>query len=101
MTDTCVLDSLPDDVKADYVVMRALPDGRVIGITRLLYTWSLQVDIDWSGYRTRYCYAAFPNACLGFLDWDGSGDPPGGWHRHPESGRRRPDGDASREYVAF
>jgi hypothetical protein len=26
---------------------------------------------------------------------------PEGWFRNPQTGRRRPDGDAAREYVAF
>jgi hypothetical protein len=30
--------------------------------------------------------------------WDGE-DEPKEWMRHPSSGRRRPDGDPSKEYV--
>jgi hypothetical protein len=30
--------------------------------------------------------------------WDGQGEPQD-WFRHPKTGRRRPDGDPSREYV--
>ena len=30
--------------------------------------------------------------------WDGTGEPDG-WIREPNSGRRRPGGDASQEYV--
>ena len=30
--------------------------------------------------------------------WDGVGEPTG-WMRHPTTGRRRPDGDPSKEYV--
>lgn len=101
MTDTTVLDSLPDDVKSDFVLLRALPDGRVIGVRRLMYTWSLMIDIDWAGYATRYCYERFDQAVLGFLDWDGKGDPPGGWHRNPDTGRRRPNGDPAQEYIAW
>jgi hypothetical protein len=32
------------------------------------------------------------------LGWDGQGEPEG-WYRHPQSGRRRPEGDPSREFV--
>lgn len=32
------------------------------------------------------------------LGWDGQGEPDG-WFRHPQSGRRRPDGDPSKEFV--
>jgi len=32
--------------------------------------------------------------------WDPAATPePAGWMRHPSSGRRRPDGDPTREYV--
>lgn len=32
--------------------------------------------------------------------WNPDEDPePPGWHRHPGSGRRRPDGDPAREYI--
>ena len=30
--------------------------------------------------------------------WDGTGEPEG-WMRHPTSGRRRPDGDKTKEYI--
>jgi len=30
--------------------------------------------------------------------WDGEGEPTG-WMRHPASGRRRPGGDETKEYV--
>jgi hypothetical protein len=32
------------------------------------------------------------------LGWDGEGEPEG-WYRHPQSGRRRPDGDPTKEFV--
>jgi hypothetical protein len=39
-----------------------------------------------------------PAAVAALIAWDGKGEPEG-WFRHPMSGRRRPDGDASREYT--
>lgn len=30
--------------------------------------------------------------------WDGNGEPEG-WYRHMRTGRRRPDGDPTREYI--
>jgi len=80
---------LPDDVKAEYFALRKLPDERIIGIHRLLYHWTLHIDIDDFGYSERYCYPDLAGAIEGFLDWRGHGDPPGPWVRHPESGRRR------------
>ncbi len=62
--------------------------SRICGVSRLLYHWTLHVDIDWSGYAERYCYGTRVHAEQALEAWDGSGDPEG-WHRHPETGRRR------------
>lgn len=75
--------------------------GTYVAIIPFLYTCAIIVgDIeDESGYRDRWCYHDFPSALEAFERWDGDGEPPG-WHRHPSSGRRRPDGKPEREYVA-
>lgn len=90
---------LSDENRDAYTYLRVLPDGRLCGVLRLLMHWTLQVDIDWSGYRERYCYATLLQALLGLVDWDGKGDPGHGWHRHPETGRRR-DPATGREWLA-
>lgn len=51
-------------------------------------------------YDDRWCYhtkaAAITAACL----WlEGDEREPKGWHRHPHSGRRRPEGKPEWEYV--
>lgn len=81
-----------------YEQIKELPDGRLIGINRLLFHWTMHVDIHPWGYEDRYCYQTLAGAIEAMEQWDGSGDPVG-WHRHPGTGRRRPDGDASREYI--
>lgn len=48
-------------------------------------TWIYDVEQVDAGWR----------AALG---WDGGGEP-GGWYRHVQSGRRRPDGDPAKEFV--
>lgn len=82
-----------------YTDVRQLPDGRVIGVLRLLFHWTLHVDIHEYGYEDRYCYATKAQAVLALNEWDGTGDPGHGWHRHPSTMRRRTDGDPSREYI--
>lgn len=76
-------------------------DKTYVAIIPFLYTCAVIVgDVsDDSGYRDRWCYHGFEAALAAFEAWDGQGEPPG-WHRHPSSGRRRPEGDAGREYVA-
>lgn len=76
-------------VDSDYIFMNTLSDGRVIGVHRLLFHWTLHVDISEFGYEDRYCYENLPDALKDAVTWDGQGDPPGRWHKHPRSGRRR------------
>ena len=47
-----------------------------------------------------YCYQDPERAILAAQVWTGKGDPLSGWHTHIQSGRRRPDGDPSKEYIA-
>jgi len=42
-----------------------------------------------------------PEAAVAALNiWNGVGEPEG-WMRNPKTGRRRPNGDKSKEYVSF
>lgn len=79
--------------------VRDLPDGRVAYLTRMIFTWRLCVSDpdDFCGYDDGWCYKDFAVALEALKQWDGTGEPQG-WHRHPGSGRRRPDGDSGREY---
>lgn len=71
-----------------YTYIVVLPDGRVCGVHRLLYHWTLHVDVHEDGYQDRYCYASEDSAISALLTWNGVGEPTG-WHRHPKTGRRR------------
>ncbi len=72
-----------------YIFTKALPDGQIIGVCRLLFHWTLHVGISDVGYDDRYCYQSPLDAVSDAQAWDGSGDPPGRWHKHPSTGRRR------------
>jgi hypothetical protein len=92
-------DVLPDFIKREYLAVRMLPDGRWIGVHRLLYHWTLHVDICpvTGNYEDRYCYHDIASCHDQMLTWDGTGDPTG-WVRHPTSGRRR-DAETGAEWV--
>lgn len=92
-------EGLPDEVVPQYLALRRLPDGRIIGVHRLLYHWTLHVDIGEFCYAERYCYQTVESALQAFNEWDGKGDPEG-WHRHPTSGRRR-DPATGKEWIAL
>jgi len=49
------------------------------------------------GCEDGYCYADPALAIAAALVWSGDGDPLDGWHRHLGTGRRRQNGDPSRE----
>ncbi len=89
--------TLPEEVKNQYIDLRQLPDGRYIGTLRLLFHWTMHVDIDPIGYADRYCFATYELAKKAFDEWSGDGDPDY-WHRHPKTGRRR-DPETGREWV--
>lgn len=90
------IDDLAPEVKDAYIGLRQLDDGRIIGLHRLLFHWTLHVDIDWCGYRERYCYHNLDAGLHALLYWDGKGDPEG-WVKHVPSGRTRPNADPSKE----
>lgn len=89
---------LSPSIRLLYVSMRELPDGRVCGVLRLLYHWTLHVDVHAYGYEDRYCFETREGAEKAMREWDGMGDPGTGWHRHPKSGRRR-DPRTGREWT--
>src|SRR5262245_7028281 len=85
-----------------YLLVRALPDGRQL----TLLHWraaGLQLSVGRGGFYTdTWIYDAEQGLTeagwRAALGWDGEGEPEG-WWRHVQSGRRRPEGDANKEYV--
>ena len=80
-----------------------MPRHQYAAIHRFIFTWGIIVGdlFDDCGYSGRWCFDTFPAAAVALAAWRDSGfiGEPSGWHRHPDTGRRRPEGDASREYV--
>lgn len=77
-------------------------EGGVIEVMPLMYTSGLTIRTknDIWGYYDRWCYQDVPSAVAAAVEWDPSTQAePVGWHRHPSSGRRRPNGNPEEEYV--
>src|SRR6267378_6194952 len=76
-------------VDEGYPYVRALPDGRLVGVALLL---GGQADV-WRGTRDGpadlWTYADAARAVQAAHAWDGTGAPPGG-HRHQPGGSRPP-----------
>lgn len=95
-TGLCAEGETPDRI-------RDLRDGTYVMIRPLLFHWMMiRGDFeDLIGYWDRWCYADEAGARAAFDAFPENPNPgyePEGWHRHPPSGRRRPDGDPAREY---
>lgn len=80
-------------------------DGTYVCLHRLMFHWTMIIGTigDEIGYDDRYCYATYEKAKAALDDWQArnwEGEPTG-WHRHPDSGRRRTDGDPATERVVL
>jgi len=67
------------------------PSGRIYALHNFLFTWAIVADVHEGGYEDRWCYDEFAEAAGALEDWrvQGFAGEPEGWHRHPQSGRRR------------
>lgn len=83
------------------------PDrGLWYGVKRLLFHYTLvEGEIgDRECYTQRWCYQTAEKAISALQAWSEGGfeaDEPDGWHRHPSTGRRRHDGDPTKEHIAW
>ena len=86
-----------------YFAARPIGGHRWAAIHHFAFTDAILVgDMfdDW-GYADRWCFERGPLALYALDEWESrefEGEPIG-WHRHPDSGRRRPGGDPTREYI--
>lgn len=88
-------------IKNGYMDLRFLPGNRWAGLYQFAFTGAIIAGTiyDWCGTDDRWCFCDLQAARNALQQWNGEGEPEG-WHRHPASGRRRPNGDATLEYVA-
>lgn len=85
---------------SDHSAIRPLPGRRYAALRDYIYTCAIitgQIG-DRFGFDNRWCYRDSTSAGKALEAWDGTGEPQG-WHRHPGSGRRRLNGDATQEYI--
>jgi hypothetical protein len=85
----------------EYFDPKEFPDGRVACLMGLLYTCAIIVLSEKNcehSYDDRWCYCSPEKAKLALAAWDGMGEPTG-WHRHPTTGRRRENGDPTKETI--
>lgn len=79
---------------------RELPDERIIVVYPQIFTTRLCIGpTQTPTYDDAWCYHTPSDAITAATTWNGQNDPPDGWHRHISTGRRRPNGDPTREYI--
>jgi hypothetical protein len=86
-----------------YTIVLPIGADRWVGIMPLMFHWTMHVGTmdDRTGHSRRYCYRTFELAADALTEWaklDFAGEPDK-WHRDPYTGRRRTDGDSTKEYV--
>lgn len=92
-----------DRARADYLYTRELGDGRRLFLLRWrAHGLQLSVGPGDGFFDDTWIYdiEQLAEGWRAALGWDGQGEPEG-WYRHPQSGRRRPDGDPAREFVQW
>ena len=84
-----------------YTAWRELKDGTIIAVGPMAFgNGRLFMDVNVNGYEDCYCFDSMDEATKSMNEYiPESGIEPQGWKRHPFSGRRRPNGDASKEWV--
>ncbi len=85
----------------DCLAVKLFPEiGFYAAVRRLLYHYTMIFGEigDYQCYSRRWCYQTRQGAFEAMAAWDGLGEPEG-WHRSPETGRRRPNGDPALEYI--
>lgn len=64
---------------AYYDPLRTLPDQSVAGVSKMIFTWALCVDMDSVGWARRYCYETKKEAVDALNALTSKGDEPSGW----------------------
>ena len=85
-----------------YLGVRVSDDRRrIIALRHNITGAEIIAGCDDFGCNDVYSYETTTHAAMAWIEWSGDvGTEPGRWIRHMPSARRRPDGDATKEYVS-
>lgn len=81
---------------------KAFPDGHVAQVWPMTFGKGRIALMPHAGswdVINAWCYESLVEAVIALNNWDDPDKEPEGWMRNPQTGRRRPGGDASKEYV--
>ena len=77
---------------------RKLPNGDVLTYSVMTFGKGRLTVGDGYFVDNSWCYEDYARGLIEYANWDGEGEPEG-WTRHVQSGRRRPGGDKTKEYI--
>ena len=85
----------PSGSLTGYRLIATLPDGRLCGIERLMFHWTVRVNLDAVGWSEAYCFGdRYEEPVVALAQWDGTGEMPGRWRKRKPLGiERDPDTD--------
>ena len=90
----------PNDPPHWLLYKRELSNGDFVEVWRMTFGKARLVLTDGCvSAFDGWCYEDRALAVVAATLWDGTGDPLDGWHRHINSGRRRENGDPTKEQV--
>lgn len=92
---------MPWDPDVEGWVVKDGPDGRRVWVVPMMFTAAIIIGPPDSWlFDDRWCYADATLAATYARAWQAQpGTEPTGWHRHPDTGRRRTDGDPANEHL--
>lgn len=87
--------------KTGCVILRALGDGRMVGVCAQITNACIAIGpMDCDEWDDTWDYATLQAALDAWCRWDPlTQEEPENWVRHPRTARRRPDGDATQEVI--
>jgi hypothetical protein len=88
----------------NYLAYREYHGGKWVALNHLMFTTAIvggYIDTLECSVDERWCYHKQIDAVMALVAWEELGfvGEPKGWHRHPYTGRRRPNGEPSLEYI--
>lgn len=89
-----------EDARQESLYFRLLESGDAVAVYPLFLGAQLAlVVVELGTIADCYYYPSVLEAIAAAGSWDGTAEPLTGWYRHPPSGRRRVNGDPTKETV--
>ena len=90
---------------SDFLTHRDLSNDRYLSVDRVnhfLYRLAIGRYVFWGSFDNIWYYQREEDAIIAMQTWNPDVEAePSGWFRHPDTGRRRTNGDPAQEYIQW